>query len=50
MSSGFCVRGGKWYKHQLRLARDIYKQVIHQLFFEGAETTDFFEIFRKIVP
>ena len=36
MSTGFGVREGKWYKHQLRLARDIYKQVIHQLFFEGA--------------
>jgi len=32
MSTGFGVREGKWYKHQLRLARDIYKQVIHQLF------------------
>jgi len=32
MSTGFCAREGKWYTHQLRLARDIYKQVIHQLF------------------
>jgi len=46
MSTGLGVREGKWYKHQLRLARDIYKQVIHQLFFEGAKITYFFEIFR----
>ena len=45
MSTGFCAREGKWYTHQLRLARDIYIQVIHQLFFEGAKITDFFEIF-----